>query len=69
MAHLPQDELPSEFDVVVDGTGIHYSSRVCSNVCVSVYRVGSEYTGSCPVEGKEISASSRPVREIDSLVD
>ena len=21
MAHLPQDELPSEFDVVVDGTG------------------------------------------------
>ena len=21
MAHLPQDQLPSEFDVVVDGTG------------------------------------------------
>ena len=21
MAHLPQDELPSEFDVVIDGTG------------------------------------------------
>ena len=31
MAHLPQDELPSEFDVVVDGTGEW--SRECF-VCV-----------------------------------
>ena len=22
MAHLPNDELPSEFDVIIDGTGL-----------------------------------------------
>jgi hypothetical protein len=26
MAHLPEDDLPSTFDVVVDGTGNSFSS-------------------------------------------
>ena len=34
MAHLPQDELPSEFDVVVDGTGETYSTGSKNSVMV-----------------------------------
>lgn len=34
MAHLPQDELPSEFDVVVDGTGEAYSTGSKNSVMV-----------------------------------
>ena len=28
MAHLPDDELPSEFDVVIDGTGKTWTPEV-----------------------------------------
>ena len=62
MAHLPDDSLPSQFDVVVDGTGQEescnspFSISVYEHICV-LYRVGAEHVGSCFISSWKVSAA------------
>lgn len=36
MAHLPEDNLPGEFDVIIDGTGAPECVRSYSLICISL---------------------------------
>ncbi len=65
MAHLPDDDLPSQFDVVVDGTGKQLSVQPCLSDGRSLeHRSRAEHPGGCTGCRWKIGSTHRWVRTL-----